>query len=262
MPRSHTIAAVLLALLLPGCNDPEIFDDLPDAVLGEAYDAQLHSRYARDPVRYDLFDGELPDGLSLDDTGSLTGVPIGAGDYTFEVRLVDVDGNWDVAALTLTVTYDALQVFVGPVLAEEDLNGLCLDGVDAPNGQWRHHMCLPWIRVAGGGMPGQSERVVEAGLFWVGDNSIPDGGWVDDVLIRALPSDELEWSFAPGEFIPEEAAEGANSPTDAEVSGGGTFAAGDLTGPGWIQVVHAEHGAYDIEAMVVPPDFCPAPGGC
>lgn len=253
---------LLLFASLAGCGDPEIFDDLPDAILGEAYDAQLHARHAREPIRYDLFDGALPDGLALDDTGRITGFPVGAGDYTFEVRLLDMDGNWDVAGLTLTVTYEEHQVFVGPVLDAADLNGLCLDGVDAPSGEWRHHMCMPWVRVSGGGMAGQSERPVEAGLFWVGGNGSPDGGWYDDVLIRVLATDEVQWSFEPGEFFPQEAAEGVNSPTDAEVTDGGVLVAGERTGPGWIQVVHAEHGAHDIDAMVVPPDFCPAPGGC
>jgi len=256
------LAAALLGSIAGGCNDPEILDDLPDAVLGEAYDALVHSRYAREPVRYDLFDGDLPLGLDLDDQGHISGVPIGAGLYTFEVLLVDMDGNWAVQALILEVTYGEDEIFVGPIMDDEELNGLCLEGIARPDGETRHLMCKPWVRVAGAGMPGQSERTIEAGLFWVGANGAADGGWFDDVLIRALPSDEVAWRFEPDEFLPEETVEGVNSPEDADVTEGGVLVAGELTGPGWIHVDSADHGSHAIEALVVPPDFCPAPGGC
>jgi hypothetical protein len=256
-----SLAAILVGSVAAGCHDPEIFDDLPDAVLGEAYDALLHSSHAREPVRYDLFDGELPSGLTLDDMGHITGVPIGAGPYTFEVLLVDMDANWVVQELIIEVVHEEGEVFVGPVLAADDLNGLCLEGFRV-GGEDRHLMCQPWVRIEGAGMPGQSERTVEAGLFWVGGNGIADGGWFDDALIRTLPSDTLEWTFEPGEFQPEEAAEGVNSPTDGDVTEGGVLVAGELTGPGWIHASSVDHGSHAIEVLVVPPDFCPAPGGC
>lgn len=267
MPRSRPsfvafLAAALVGSFAGGCHDPEIFDDLPDAVLGEAYDALLHSSHAREPVRYDLFDGELPTGLSLDDQGRITGVPIGAGPYPFEVLLVDMDGDWVVQELVIEVVHEEGEVFVGPVLTPADLNGLCLEGFDVSGEEDRHPMCLPWVRIHGAGMPGQSERAVEAGLFWVGGNGAADGGWFDDVLIRTLPSDTIEWTFEPGEFLPEESAEGVNSPSDAEVTKGGVLVAGELTGPGWIHASSADHGSHAIDVMVVPPDFCPAPGGC
>ena len=267
MRRSWTIFAlpVMAALVvgcLGGCRAPEIFDDLPDAALAESYDALLHSRYAREPVRYELFDGDLPAGLSLDSEGRLAGFPVGAGSYPFEVLLVDAGGDWTVGALNLEVTYTDDQVFVGPVLDTEELNGICLEGIEGPDDEPRFHMCMPWVRISGGGMPGQSERTLQAGLFWVGGNGTAEGGWFDDELLRTLPSDEIQWGFEAGEFVPQEASEGINSPLDTAVTEGGVLVAGELTGPGWIHVDHAEHGAYTIDALVVPPDFCPAPGGC
>ena len=42
----------------------------------------------------------------------------------------------------------------------------------------------------------------------------------------------------------------------------GLLFAGEATGPGTVRVEHGQYGVGEFEILVVPPDFCPAPGGC
>ena len=222
----------------------------------------MTARYARSPARFDLFDGELPPGLSLAPDGTVYGTPMGIGAYAFEVRVVDAQDRWAVAPLHLEVDYAADQIYVGPILEEDDLNGICLDGYLAISGDTRHVMCMPWVRISGAGMPGQSSRSLEGGVFWVGPNGAAEGGWFDDVLLRPLPASELDWEFMAGESWPEETADGPNCPDDATIDAGGVLRAGERTGPGQLLVTHETYGTYTAETMVVAPDFCPAPEGC
>ena len=248
--------------LASACADIEIPDDLPDAHLLEHYEGYLTAKYARSPARFDLFGGELPPGLSLAPDGTVYGTPLGVGSYSFDVRVVDALDRWVVASLHLEVDYEADQIYVGPILEEADLTGICLDGFTTVSGDRRHVMCMPWVRIAGAGMPGQSRRTLEGGVFWVGPNGAAEGGWFDDVLLRPLPPDELVWEFSAGESWPEETAEGPNSPTDTAIEEGAVLSAGESTGPGQLLVTHDTYGTNLVETMVVAPDFCPAPEGC
>jgi len=256
-------AIVALPLLLAGaCHDIVVPDDLPDAHLLEHYEGYLTARYARSPARFDLFGGELPPGLSLAPDGTVYGTPMGVGSYEFEVRVVDALDRWVLAPLHIAVDHEADQVHVGPILQDADLNGICLDGFVSEAGDTHHYMCMPWVRIAGAGMRGQSQRDLEGGVFWVGPNGAAEGGWFDDVLLRPLPAEELEWEFWAGESWPEDASDGPNSPTDTSVEEGNVLTAGERTGPGQLWVTHQTYGTYTVETMVVAPDFCPAPEGC
>ncbi len=262
MLRRLITLAIVLPPVIAGCGEMRLVDDLPPATLLTSYQAQISAERAKPPIRYDLFGGELPDGLELAGDGTLTGVPVGLGSYPFEVRAIDDNDRWVVATLHLEVEADPAEVFLGPVLDEEDLNGICVDGYTDDVGEVHRLLCQPWVRIQGAGMPGQSERALVAGVFWVGDNGQPDGGWYDDLLLRTLDPDEVVWSFEPGEFWPEAIEAGPNSPTDTTVDGTGLLGAGESTGPGTVQVSHETFGVDGFEVLVVPPDFCPAPQGC
>ncbi len=73
------------------CMAPElewVTKSLPDGVVGEEYQAQLAAKGGVEPYFFDLVEGELPAGLTLDsEAGTLTGTPENAGtiEVTFEV---------------------------------------------------------------------------------------------------------------------------------------------------------------------------------
>lgn len=82
---------------------------LPAATVGVPYDATLvfapsnasvRPPYsARTPVW--VVDGDLPDGLGLDDTGVLSGTPTESGSFTFTVIAEDANGFTAEATYTL-----------------------------------------------------------------------------------------------------------------------------------------------------------------
>ncbi len=259
----HLIAlASLLGPILAGCGDMRLVDALPAATLLQPYEASIAAERAKPPIRFDLFEGVLPEGLTLASDGTLAGTPVGVGTYEFRVRAVDDNDRWVVAALHLEVQVDASEVYIGPILTTDGLHGLCLDGFEDGAGDVRHLMCQPWVRIQGAGMEGQSEYSLSPGVFWVGDDGEAEGGWGDDLLLRELDPLALSWSFEAGESWPEALDAGPNRPEDSTVDGAGLFTAGESTGPGWVHVTDEVFGDGAIEVLVVPPDFCPAPQGC
>ncbi|MEV6342516.1 S8 family peptidase [Actinoplanes sp. NPDC051851] len=77
-------------------------ESLPDATTDSDYAAQLGITDARDGT-WALDSGELPDGLSLSESGQISGVPSTAGTSTFTVRFTDVWDGTTTRELTLTV---------------------------------------------------------------------------------------------------------------------------------------------------------------
>jgi hypothetical protein len=261
MTRTRLLAPIA-AVLIGGCGDMRLVDDLPVAVVAESYEGIVVAERAKPPISYALYEGELPAGLTLAEDGSLAGVPLGYGSYEFDVLAVDDNDRWVVATLHLDIEADDGQVYLGPVLADDELNAICLDGYADGNGDLHRLMCQPWVRIAGAGMAGQSERPLRVGAFWVGEDGEPEAGRGDDVLLRDLESLEVAWSFEPGEYPPEAIDAEPNSPVDTDVDASGLMTAGEATGPGTVHVEHSRYGTGEIEVLVVPPDFCPAPEGC
>jgi hypothetical protein len=256
-----TLVLSALILLATGCGDIEVPDELPTAQLRVYYEEGLTAYNVRPPARYDLYAGALPPGLELAPDGSVFGTPLGIGSYAFDVRVIDAQDRWIVTTLHIEVTAEPDQVYVGPILDPAQLNGVCLEGVPSI-ADTLYLMCQPWVRIDGAGMPNQSERLVAPGVFWVGEDGAADGGWGDDLLLLPLAAGDVTWAFQADESWPEATTEGLNSPDDTFVSGDGVLVAGERTGPGRIVVDHPEYGAFDIEVVVVPPDFCPSPEGC
>ncbi len=54
---------------------------LPDGVVGEPYEAQLEARGGTPPYHWSLVEGALPPGLTLSDTGLISGIPAVAGRF-------------------------------------------------------------------------------------------------------------------------------------------------------------------------------------
>jgi hypothetical protein len=74
---------------------------LPPASLGRAYAHAIQAEGGQPPYRFDLVEGSLPGGLTLDDRGRLAGMPGKSGSSRFRVRVVDAAGG--VAAQTYSL---------------------------------------------------------------------------------------------------------------------------------------------------------------
>jgi large repetitive protein len=64
---------------------------LPNGEIGTAYNETITATGGTAPYTFDVVSGELPPGLSLSNTGDLTGVPTTAGSFTFTVRATDAN---------------------------------------------------------------------------------------------------------------------------------------------------------------------------
>jgi hypothetical protein len=70
---------------------------------GNKYKVKLKAKDGKKPYRWEVTSGNLPPDLHLAPTGVISGVPIEAGTFVFEVELSDVRGIRRTATFTLTV---------------------------------------------------------------------------------------------------------------------------------------------------------------
>lgn len=76
---------------------------LPRGEAGVLYSKNLKTKDGTKPFTWTITDGSLPDGLSLSDSGVISGTPTLAGTYSFTVQVVDSDSDSAVANLSITV---------------------------------------------------------------------------------------------------------------------------------------------------------------
>jgi len=77
--------------------------ELPDATTGVAYSRTLAAIGGRPEFTWFIDNGALPPGLSLSQTGSISGTPSSAGTFNFVAKVIDAVGNSATKALTLIV---------------------------------------------------------------------------------------------------------------------------------------------------------------
>ncbi len=78
--------------------------DLPAGVLNAPYSLQMRASGGIPPYYWSVVSGTLPPGLELDPTtGRLTGIPIGAGTFSFTIQVMDSNTPQSFA-----------RIFVGP----------------------------------------------------------------------------------------------------------------------------------------------------
>jgi hypothetical protein len=80
---------------------------LPAAVVGEAYDARLEPAFGTGPYTWRLAGGALPDGVTLDAAGHLTGSATTAGNFSVTVEVKDANGAAAQRALNLPAVPDS-----------------------------------------------------------------------------------------------------------------------------------------------------------
>jgi hypothetical protein len=76
---------------------------LPDASEGTSYSASLTAVDGTAPYTWALASGSLPPGLTLTDSGTITGHPEAAGRFDFTVTVTDSDARTSTRSLTITV---------------------------------------------------------------------------------------------------------------------------------------------------------------
>jgi Tol biopolymer transport system component len=77
---------------------------LPSGVSGNWYGATLEAKGGVWPRTWSLASGALPDGLTLDSGGVISGTPTASGSFSFAVRVADRNGNNVTQALSLIIT--------------------------------------------------------------------------------------------------------------------------------------------------------------
>ncbi|MBQ7170503.1 MAG: putative Ig domain-containing protein, partial [Synergistaceae bacterium] len=101
---------------VPAVTAPVIAtESLPSATAGKAYSAQLAAT-GDSPITWTVYSGFLPTGLTLSDTGAISGTPTTAGTYTFTVKASNSGGE-----ATKTFTLTVVQVITAPVITTESL---------------------------------------------------------------------------------------------------------------------------------------------
>lgn len=91
---------------------------LPTALVGTPYSHELSASGGRAPYTWSVTSGTLPDGLSLNSTGGLAGVPTAAGTYTFTVMVTDSTAEPQTATQELTLRVVAPLVSPGGALPD------------------------------------------------------------------------------------------------------------------------------------------------
>ncbi len=66
---------------------------LPGATVGTPYSATFTAGGGNGPYLWSVVAGALPDGLSMDSNGNITGTPTAAGVFNFDVQVIDALGN-------------------------------------------------------------------------------------------------------------------------------------------------------------------------
>ncbi len=99
---------VLMVLTLTGTvGDPSITTtEIPDAVKYVPYGTMIQNsnKYEWNEVNYELYDGDLPEGMELKPNGELYGVPKETGDFTFTVRMANSYKKFSDSMRTFTLT--------------------------------------------------------------------------------------------------------------------------------------------------------------
>jgi hypothetical protein len=89
---------------------------LPDAVTGSLYNSQVSLFGGIAPYSVTVTNGSLPGGLSINNTGSITGIPSAAGTFTFTVQVTDSAPQPEISTQTLSIRVGAPLIITNATL--------------------------------------------------------------------------------------------------------------------------------------------------
>ena len=111
VPLSIVIASGALSIPTTGLPaGPGGSFALPDGTIGVAYTATLTASGGSGTITWSRIAGSLPAGLSLSNSGTISGIPATSGTSTFTLRATDSRGASATVLLSITVTGTALKV--------------------------------------------------------------------------------------------------------------------------------------------------------
>ena len=257
------LSALALTLTV-GCGSKAGQLDLSlvdDPVFGEAYTAQLRvvqvqndgslSRYDG-PASFAAGDGALPDGLTLNEAGQISGTPTAAGQFEQQVWVSNMKGLESfLDVMTLEVIVEG--AFIGH--ERDQLTQI----TDLPG----YRQSDIWLRPAEGGEQLMQTYTANVGLYLPGPNLVAEAGGGDDVRVGSLTEEEVTVVVGPWqemnetEIYPGHPSVHHNDGSPATHVGGFTFTAGSDTGEMDVTFSHDTYGMDETRVMVVPPDWCP-----
>ncbi len=101
--QAQTTSTKTLILTVTGSGPQIVTTELPEATVDTTYSAQVTGEGGTAPYTWKIAQ-ELDEGLSFDAaTGTLSGTPVGAGEFTVEIQLTDALGVTTTKRLPLTI---------------------------------------------------------------------------------------------------------------------------------------------------------------
>jgi hypothetical protein len=89
-----------------------IWSKLPGGTPGKAFSYKFAATGGRSPYKFDITEGSLPKGLSLEEDGTFSGTPILPGTFTFTVTVADNRGRTSSREFTHIVKLDPRQKII------------------------------------------------------------------------------------------------------------------------------------------------------
>ncbi|WP_299350785.1 putative Ig domain-containing protein [uncultured Shimia sp.] len=87
---------------------------VPDGTFGVAYNQQLSAAGGEGPYSFAVTLGALPNGVTLDSDGLISGTPVETGDFQFVVTATDAQNNTGIALYTLTIAPNTTLISIAP----------------------------------------------------------------------------------------------------------------------------------------------------
>ncbi len=88
---------------------------LPNGVAGSNYNQNIMASGGAGPYQFSLSSGSLPPGLTLSQAGLISGSPMTAGAYNFEITATDAKGCSGSQSYTLVVNFNCQPITINPV---------------------------------------------------------------------------------------------------------------------------------------------------
>jgi Na+/melibiose symporter-like transporter len=98
--------------------------EMSDGMVGRIYYEELHVEGGSEPYSWFLENGSiLPDGLKLDSSGTMSGTPASAGDYTINVEVIDVESDTSRQEVDIRIWEEGAHLIIATNSLSEGITG-------------------------------------------------------------------------------------------------------------------------------------------
>jgi hypothetical protein len=107
----HNFLPYQVAVSVIDPNSPTVWTScLPDGEMEALYTQTLEAKGGAAPYIWAIDGGTVPEGLSLDSSGTISGAPASPGDFTFIVKVTDANSQCGTAELSMTVKLGRIEL--------------------------------------------------------------------------------------------------------------------------------------------------------